>query len=98
LTDEYTASGAEAATAILKLNDIATVVGEPTRGVFGTTSDMLAAVISLPNTGILVRMDIAFFKDHYGNPLQGYGIQPHYRPRDGMCALETVLAMIGEGN
>jgi hypothetical protein len=96
LTDNRTASGAEAAVAIFKYNNVATVVGETTLGIMGTGFDPLRAIISLPNTGILILFDIAYFTDPYGRPLQGYGIQPHYFNRPGMDALETVLAMIGE--
>jgi len=96
LVDEMTASAAESAVAMLKLNNIATVVGETTYGILGTTFDPTNAVVSLPNTGILVRMDISYFTDIYGRPLQGYGISPHYFNRPGMDALETVLAMIAE--
>ena len=95
LTDGRTASAAEGATAILKYNNIATVVGEPTWGIMGTNFEPLSAIASLPNTGILVRLDVAYYTDHYGRPLQGY-IQPHYPNRPGMDALETVLAMIEE--
>ncbi|MCL2527027.1 MAG: S41 family peptidase [Defluviitaleaceae bacterium] len=98
LTDEYTASAAESAVAQMKLNNIATVVGEPTRGIFGTLYDATRIHLSLPNTGILVMFDVGYYTDHYGRPLQGYGIQPHYHNRPGMDALETVLAMINEGS
>ena len=97
LTSEATASGAEAVTAMFLLNDLATVVGEPTWGVIGTGFDRDMIMFVLPNTGIQVRIDTALYKDHDGNYLQGYGLQPHYSPRDGMDALETVLAMIAEG-
>jgi hypothetical protein len=97
LTDNRTASVTEAVTAILKYNDIVTVVGEPTYGVMGVTYDPTTITISLPNTGILVRFDVAYYTDLSGRPFQGYGIQPHYHNRPGMGALETVLAMIEEG-
>ncbi|MCL1787566.1 MAG: S41 family peptidase, partial [Defluviitaleaceae bacterium] len=97
LTDEQTASGAEAVTAMLLLNDLATVVGYPTRGIFGTGFEREAIEFALPNTGIIIRIDTALYKCHEGNILQGYGLQPHYAPREGMDALETVLAMIAEG-
>jgi C-terminal processing protease CtpA/Prc len=97
LADEGTASGAEAVTAMLKLNNLATIVGQPTRGMFGTTSDVGGTALSLPNTGIRFRIDTTLHKDRDGNILQGYGIQPHYYPREGMDALETVLVMIAEG-
>jgi len=97
LIDERTGSSAEAAVALMKLNNLATVVGEPSFGIFGTTSDPTQTSVALPNTGILVRMDVAYFTDIHGRPLQGYGLIPHYHNRPGMDALETVLAMIAEG-
>jgi len=97
LTDERTASAAEAVTAMLLLNNLATVVGQPTVGVIGTGIDVGSVEFALPNTGIIIRIDIAIYKCHEGNYLQGYGLQPHYAPRYGMDALETVLAMIAEG-
>jgi len=54
--------------------------------------------ISLPNTGIVVRFGVAYYTDPTGRPLQGYGIQPHLPNRPGLDALETVLALIAEGN
>jgi hypothetical protein len=97
LTDEITASGAEAVTGMLYYNNLATVVGQSTWGIFGTAYDREGIIFALPNTGIQIRIDTALFKDHEGNILQGYGLQPHYAPRPGMDALETVLAMIAEG-
>jgi hypothetical protein len=96
LTDERTASAAEGITAILKYSGTATVVGESTWGILGTSHQPVGVMLSLPYTGALVRFDVAYFTDLYGRPLQGYGIQPHYANRPGMDALETVLAMIGE--
>ncbi|MCL2203707.1 MAG: S41 family peptidase [Defluviitaleaceae bacterium] len=98
LIDEYTASAAEGAAAILKYGGIATVVGAPTMGVMGTGFEPVVFTTFLPNTGILIRFDVAYYTDSYGRPLQGYGIQPHYHNRPGMDALETVLAMIAEGS
>jgi len=98
LIDERTASSAEAAAAMLKLNNLATVVGEPTNGIMGTWMDPTNTTIALPNTGMLWRIDIGYFTDLEGRPLQGYGIQPHYPNRPGMDALETVLVMIEEIN
>ncbi|MCL2562658.1 MAG: S41 family peptidase [Oscillospiraceae bacterium] len=97
MIDAYVASGAEAATAMLKYNNIATVVGEATMGVFGTGADPFTAIISLPHTGIVLRFDTAYFTDTEGRPFEGYGVTPHYFNRPGMDALETVLAMIREG-
>ena len=96
LTDRATASAAEAAVAKLKYSNFAIVVGEVTRGMMGITYMPTRTMLSLPNTGILIYFDVAYFTDIYGRPLQGYGIMPHYFNRPGMDALETVLAMIAE--
>ena len=96
LTDERTASAAEKVAALLKYSGTATLVGEPTFGIMGTDVSSTSVHFSLPNTGIIVRIDVAYYTDPYGRPLQGYGIQPHYHNRPGMDALETVLAMIEE--
>ena len=96
LTDTQTASAAEGVAALLKYNGIATVVGEPTLGLIGAWTDASTITTSLPNTGIMIRFDVAYYTDHQGRPLQGYGIIPHYLNRPGMDALETVLAMIEE--
>jgi len=98
LTDGETASAAEGVVAILKYNEIVTVVGEPTWGIMGTSFEPNTMYLTMPNTGIIVRFDVAYYTDPYGRPFQGYGIQPHYFPRPGMDALETVLAMIEEGS
>jgi len=46
----------------------------------------------------MVRFDIAYYTDPYGRPFQGYGVQPHYRNRPGLDAMETVMALIEEGS
>ena len=97
LIDERTASAAEGAAAIFKYAGIATLVGDATWGIMGTMFDATSAMMSLPNTGIVIRIDIGYFTNPYGQALQGYGIMPHYFNRDGLDALETVLEMIGEG-
>jgi len=97
LTDEITASSAEAVVAMFLLNDLATVVGKPTFGILNTGFDRESMHFALPNTGIIVRIDTALFKCYSGNYLQGYGLQPHYAPLPGMDALETVLTKITDG-
>ena len=94
LVDGRTAATAEAAVAMLKYNNIATIVGEPTFGTIETVFDPSIAWVSLPSTGIIIGFDTAYFTCPEGRPLQGYGIIPHYFNLPGMDALETVLAMI----
>jgi len=97
LTDSDTASAAETAVLLLSQGGNITIIGEPTAGGMGTQFLPFRIYLTLPNTGIAVRFDIAYLTDMEGRPLQGYGLEPHYRPRLGMDALETVLAMIEEG-
>jgi len=73
---------------------LATVVGENTSGVMGSSH----IYIALPNTGIIWRIDVGYRTDVYGRSLEVYGIAPQVRNLDGMDALETVLALIAEGN
>ena len=96
LIDERTASAAEGASAIFKYTNTATLVGEATWGIVGTMYDATSTMISLPNTGIVLRFDIGYFTCPDGRALQGHGIAPHYFNRDGLDALGTVLEMIGE--
>ena len=53
--------------------------------------------VTLPNSGILFVIDVFYVTDAHGRPLEA-GTIPHYFNRDGMDALETVLALIEEGN
>lgn len=71
----------------------ATLVGDITGGVYGGPRTFVA----LPNSGIVFFMDVFYITDSHGRPLEA-GAIPHYFNRDGMDALETVLAMIEEGN
>ncbi|MDR2167804.1 MAG: hypothetical protein LBE35_08165 [Clostridiales bacterium] len=96
LIDGVTASGAEQAAIMSKYTGFATLVGESTRGM--PAGPVISVTqISLPNTGLIGRMDYGYFVDAYGRLFEGYGVTPHYFNRPGMDALETVLAMIAEG-
>ncbi|MCL2188705.1 MAG: S41 family peptidase [Defluviitaleaceae bacterium] len=97
LVDEYTASSAEAIAAMLKYNDIVTVVGTATAGNMSFDFEPAIIKMSLPNTGMVVQFSVAYYTCPLGRPFQGYGIQPHYINRPNMDALETVLVMINEG-
>jgi hypothetical protein len=72
--------------------DFATLVGEVTGGMYGGPRTFVA----LPNSGIVFNMDVFYITDSHGRPLEA-GTIPHYFNREGMDALETVLAMIEEG-
>ena len=69
----------------------ATLVGEVTGGMYGGPRTFIA----LPNSGIVFFMDVLYITDRHGRPLEA-GTIPHYFNREGMDALETVLAMIAE--
>ncbi|MCL2388586.1 MAG: S41 family peptidase, partial [Defluviitaleaceae bacterium] len=92
LIDENSASASALAAATALYTGFATVVGENTSGVMGSTH----AYASLPNTGLLWRMDIGYVTDLYGRSLEVYGISPQIKNRPNMTALETVLAIIAE--
>ena len=92
LVDEWTASAAQQAALLARDIGFATLVGSTTRGIAS-----FGFFVELPNTGIMVRYDPTYTLDRYGRPLE-YGILPHYFNREGMDALETVLAMIAEMN
>ena len=99
LIDGETASAAEHFPAFFKQMDMAVLVGENTRGIPSSLGGTLfRAGISLPNSGIYITYDFGYLTDAFGNALEGYGVTPHYFNRPGMDALETVLAMIEEGN
>jgi len=95
LTDGASASAAEWLTAIWSMSDVAIVVGERTRGVFG--SPVFHEVrFSLPNTGMFFVYDFAYVFDRHGRPLSN-GIDPDHFNRVGMDALMTTLELIVEG-
>jgi hypothetical protein len=94
LIDGGTGSAASMAAQIIDITGMGTLVGENTSGVMAPSHLYTA----LPNTGIVWRVDIAYFTDSYGRSLEVYGIAPHVRNLPGMDALETVLALIAEGN
>lgn len=94
LVDGESASASSLATLVALETGFATVVGENTSGVMGSSHTYSV----LPNTGIIWRLDIGYVTDAYGRSLEEYGIAPQIRNRPGLDALETVLALIAEGN
>ena len=92
LTCHLMSSGAQLASWVIKESGIATLVGDITRGVWGGVRTNVA----LPYSGIIFSMDTMYITDSHGRVLEA-GTIPHYFNRDGMDALETVLAMISEG-
>jgi len=96
LIDEYTTGAAQIAAAFYKEIGFATFVGNTTGG--GAAICSVAGVsnfITLPNTSFVVRYDVVFTLAPSGRPIE-YGTEPHYFNRSGMCALETVMALIEE--
>jgi hypothetical protein len=85
-------SGAQISAWVAKESGFATLVGSRTGGVYGGPRTLVA----LPHSGILFQMDLLYITDSRGRPLEA-GTIPHYFNRPGMDALETVLAMIAEG-
>jgi len=96
LIDEYNYSAALEIAHFHKETGFATLVGQTTRG--GSSGRSWGSnFFALPNTGIIIRYDPTLVTDVRGRPLE-YGIEPHHFNRPGMDALETVLALIAEGN
>lgn len=95
LIDGLSFSASEIAAGLAKESGFATLVGTNTGGIFGGYT---AAFIGLPNTGVIIRYDYGYVTDSQGRALEEVGIAPHIRNRAGMNALETVLALIAEGN
>ncbi|MCL2198532.1 MAG: S41 family peptidase [Defluviitaleaceae bacterium] len=92
LVDRMSMSASAEAAILSMMTGFATVVGENTSGVMGA----FHTYILLPNTGIIWRLDIGHFTDAYGRSLEEFGVTPQIRNREGMDALETVLAIISD--
>ena len=90
LVDDWSASATEIAALIAIDTGFATVVGEPTAGISGVANTFA----SLPNTGILFRIDLGYTVDNYGRSFEEYGVVPQILNAEGMDALATVLAII----
>jgi C-terminal processing protease CtpA/Prc len=93
LTDQTMGSAAQAAAWYAKETGQITLVGNTTGGAFGGPRTMAF----MPNTGIIFYFDIFYITDAKGRPLEA-GTIPHHFNLPGMDALETVLALIDEGN
>jgi len=92
LTDNRMMSAATQFAWISMETGFATHVGETTGGGLGG----LRTLALLPNTGIAIYFDVFYITDERGRPLEA-GTIPHHFNREGMDALETVLALIAEG-
>ena len=68
-----------------------TLVGETTGGSIRWAA---AAYFRLPNTGIITGFDTLYVTDNTGRAMEEFPTQPHFFNSEGMCALETTLALI----
>jgi len=93
LTSERNVSSSAMFARQAKYMDFATLVGETVSGHYTAT---YMVYFYLPNTGIIVQWDVDYLTDEVGHALNEFTTTPHYFNRDGLCALETVLAMIAE--
>ncbi|MCL2415337.1 MAG: S41 family peptidase [Defluviitaleaceae bacterium] len=94
LTDGMNSFAAEFAAFVSKQTGFAALVGETTGGGGIGTESLLVA---LPNTGIIVGFSSTYGTDPEGRNSQEFPVTPHHFNRDGMSAIETVLALIEEG-
>jgi len=92
LVDEFVRSGAQIVAWFAYETGFATLVGGTTGGNYSGTRTNVA----LPNTRVRVTFAMLYLTDTNGRPLEA-GTVPHYFNRQGMDALQTVLAMIEEG-
>jgi len=94
LTGSRTASAGELAIMQASSAGFATTVGVPTQGIMPAET----AIILLPNTGILFRMDVGYFTDAYGRSLEEFGITPDYPNHLNKIAFQTVMERIENGD
>jgi len=93
LVCESNSSAAQLAIWFVKETGFATIVGEITGGHLGGAR----TVAHLPNSMIWFQFDMGYITDSNGRPLEA-GTIPHHFNRPGMNALQTVLALIEEGD
>ena len=93
LTDGLVGSGGHIFSYIVKEAGFATLVGEPTGGNYAGVS--ARPVVTMPNSLLQFQYDEGALFTSQGRSME-IPIQPHYPNRPGLCALETVLAMIAE--
>lgn len=93
LISETTASAAEHMARIVKDAGIATLVGQPTRGVSGIPPYIVRHREQTPHSGLTFTFDLINFVDAYGRSFEEYTLQPHLFSDD---PLQTVLDYISE--
>jgi len=92
LVDHMSGSASEFAAMKSIYSGFATVVGVPTRRV----TPVQTTHVSLPNTGILFRVDVGYIIDDLGRSLEEYGVTPDIVIELGSDALDVVLDLIEE--
>jgi len=97
LTDINNFSAAQHIAAFFYQTGFATLVGDTTGGMAVYMCSFPSHHFTLPNTGFMVRYDPLYIISACGRPWE-YGTVPHHFNREGMDALQTVLAIIAEGN
>ena len=90
LVDGFSASASELFAQLSLYAGFATVVGEPTMGVTGA----MTTFVSLPQTGVLFRIDIGSQIDAYGRAIEEFGLSPDKLIPPGEDALDVVLQLI----
>jgi len=90
LVDEFSASLSELLAMISIYSGFATVVGRPTAGI----TPAMHTYVSLPQTGVVYRMDIGYIIDADGRSLEEYGVIPDIVIDEHDDALEVVLGLI----
>ena len=96
LVDANNFSATQQLAAFFHQTGFATLVGQTTGG--NAADGMIVSnFIRLPNTTFQVRYDPIYIVSADGRPWE-YGTVPHHFNREGMDALQTVLALIAEGN
>ena len=92
LVDHMSGSASELAAMMSMYSGFATVVGVPTRRVTPTQTTH----VSLPNTGIVFRIDLGYIIDDLGRSLEEYGVTPDIVIEPDSDALDVVLDLIEE--
>jgi len=95
LINENTMAEAIWVAEFLRHTELATLVGSATTSTAGSLLPR-HQLFNLPRSGIIVQYDISFSVVEGSNVPMEFGVKPHYFNREGMDALETVLAMIAE--
>jgi len=90
LVDDGSASLSELLSMIAIDSGFATVVGTPTAGI----TPAMHVYVSLPNTGIVYRMDIGYIIDSQGRSIEEYGVIPDIVIAPGDDALAALLDLI----